>query len=97
MSDFAQTLTEDVRLTVLQLLAEADGYDLNSAILKRALADFGHRPSRDKLDTDLHWLAEQGLLTLSTTGGLVVARLTHRGADVASGAARAPGVRRPDP
>ena len=97
MSDFAQTLTEDLRLTVLHLLAEADGYDLNSAILKRALADFSHRPSGDKLDTELHWLAEQGLLTLSKTAGLLVARLTHRGADVASGAARAPGVRRPDP
>ena len=96
MSDFAQTLSEDLRLTVLQLLTEADGYGLNSAILKRALGDFGHHPSRDKLDTELHWLAEQGLVTLSAPG-LVVALLTRRGADVASGAARAPGVRRPDP
>lgn len=97
MSGFAQTLTEDLRLTVLRLLAEADGYGLNSAILKRALVDFGHRPSHDKLDTELHWLAEQGLLTVSSSAGLVVALLTRRGADVASGAARAPGVRRPGP
>ena len=97
MNDFAQGLTEDLRLTVLQLLAEADGYGLNSAIIKRALADFGHRPSGDKLDTEMQWLAEQGLLTVSTTAGLVVALLTRRGADVASGAARTPGVRRPDP
>lgn len=97
MNDFAQTLSEDLRLTVLQLLAEADGYGLNSAIIKRALVDFGHRPSHDKLDTELHWLAEQGLLTLSTAAGLAVALLTRRGADIASGAARAPGVRRPDP
>ena len=97
MNDFAQTLTEDIRLTVLQLLSEADGYDLNSAIIKRALVDFGHRPSRAKLDTELHWLCEQALVTLSKSGGLMVARLTGRGADVASGAARVPGVRRPDP
>lgn len=96
MTDFAQTLIEDLRLTVLQLLAEADGFGLNSAVLKRALVDFGHRPSHDKLDTELQWLAEQGLLTLSTPG-VVVALLTRRGADVASGAARTPGVRRPDP
>ena len=97
MTDFAQTLTEDLRLTVLQLLSEADGYDLNSAIIKRALADFGHRISEDKLHTELHWLAEQGLVDLSSAGSLIVTKLTPRGADVASGAARAPGVRRPDP
>jgi hypothetical protein len=54
------------------------------------------RQGADQMRVRLAWLDEQGLITL--LGEQVqVARLTLRGADVASGAARCPGVARPRP
>ncbi len=82
---------------ILRLLSEAGGYDLNSSVLQSALSTFGHRPSRDQLHTELHWLAEQGLVTVSQVHSILVAKLTSRGADVAQGLAHVPGVKRPGP
>ncbi len=45
----------------------------------------------------LAWLAEQGLVENDDMGGLVVATLTQRGADVAQGRVTVPGVKRPTP
>ncbi len=88
---------EDLRLVVLRLLAESSGYRANESLLKMALADWGHVVSRDRVRSELSWLAEQGLTTLREIGGVMIAELTGRGGDVASGAAVAPGVRRPSP
>lgn len=97
MTAFMQLLTEDVRLVVLRLLNEGTGYALNDSILRAALAGYGHNVSRDKVRTELRWLEEQGLLTLETVGSVLVATLSLRGADVATGAARVDGVKRPGP
>lgn len=97
MSDFATLVAEDRRLTILRLLDEAEGYDLNIHILRDALARVGHRPSLDTLRSEIAWLEEQGLVTTSRAGSILVAQATTRGLDAAHGRARVPGVKRPVP
>lgn len=97
MSTFQQLYTEDRRLVLLRVLAEANGYEANSSILQRAAETFGHNVSRDVIHTDLAWLAEQGLLTTDMVSSVVIATLNHRGLDVAKGRSSVPGVKKPGP
>lgn len=87
----------DLRLVVLRLLADDADYQCNSSILQMAVEEFGHRVSRDQLHTELAWLAEQGLMTVSEIASVRVAKLTTRGLDVAQGRVVQPGVKRPGP
>ena len=88
-----------LRLTLLRLLAEQPGYKSNSSILTQAAdSTAGFTATRDQVKTELAWLAEQTLITTTEViDGLVVATLTERGGDVASGRAVVPGVQRPNP
>lgn len=88
-------MTEHQRLVILRLLAEVPGYDLNESILQDGLDAYGLDISRDGLRSQLAWLAEQGLLTLTQVGGSQLATLTGRGEDVATGRATVPGIKRP--
>lgn len=95
---FANQLREDRRLVLLRLLSEQKGYRANSSNLHAGLYALGIVASHDDVATDLHWLAEQALVTLETlpeVPGLSIATITSRGEDVASGHAVVPGVRRP--
>lgn len=92
---YRQFAAADQRMVVLQALEEDPGYSHNEGVLRSVLGTFGHQVSRDGLRTELAWLAEQGLITLSDAGGVQVAKLTSRGEDVAQGHARVPGVARP--
>lgn len=94
---FADLIAADIRLAVLQILAQDPGYGANEMVLRQALAALGHHVSRERLRTDLSWLAEQSLVALTDVSGVVVARLTGRGDDAAAGRAVVPGVRRPGP
>lgn len=98
---FAKTLTEDRRLVILRFLSEAPACRLNTAVLRSALDGIGHGVSRDQVETDTAWLAEQGLVTVEelglSVGNIRVATLTTRGQDVAEGRAVVPGVKRPGP
>ena len=94
---FAQLLNEDERLVLLRALEQDLGYSHNESILHSILERFGHKCSRDKVKTHLVWLQEQGLVTLETVGDIYVATITQRGADVATGRAMVPGVKRPAP
>ncbi len=95
---FQQTLTEDRRLSLLLVLAETPGYRANGFLLRDAIAEiYGHAASVDQVRTDLAWLAEQGLVTTHATGDVVMATMTARGVDVASGVAHVPGVKKPMP
>lgn len=88
-------LTEDRRLVILRFLSDIGGQS-NSSVLQDALAAIGHRTSRDRVETDLSWLAEQGLVVTEDLGkGLVLVTLSQRGGDVATGVATCPGVKRP--
>ncbi len=93
----AQLIAEDRRLVLLRLLSAAPEYTLNAFVLRPGLEALGHSLSADQLATELAWLAEQGLVELEAVANVTVARLTARGADVASGRAVSPGVKRPEP
>jgi hypothetical protein len=95
--NFSDLVTSDMRLVILRLLAEDAGYSHNEIILRQALDLVAHRVSRDRLRTELAWLAEQSLVAVEERGGLQVAKLTYRGADVALGRTVVPGVKRPEP
>lgn len=93
---FETYAAEDQRLLILQCLVERGDYAAHEHLLRAHLAGLGHRVSQDALRAQLAWLDEQGLIAL--LGEQVqVARVTLRGEDVASGAARCPGVARPRP
>lgn len=95
---FAERLREDRRLVLLRLLAEQSGYRANSSILHSGLHALAVASTRDDVQTDLHWLQEQGLVRLAEpVSGVLVAELASRGHDVATGAAAVPGVSRPSP
>ena len=57
----------------------------------------GHTISRDKVKTHLHWLNEQGLVTIDSILSTDIATITGRGHDVATGSAKVPGVGAPRP
>ncbi len=94
---FAKLVQEDMRLVVLRVLNEDASYSHNEHVLRSVLRSLGHTVSLDKLRTELTWLNEQGLISAVDTAGVMVAKLTARGLDVASGAVVIPGVKRPEP
>jgi Fe2+ or Zn2+ uptake regulation protein len=95
MSKFADYLREDQRLVILRVLCEMPSYTANSSVLFNLLGRYGHSPSRDQVKTELHWLDEQGLITIDDVSDVLVAKITERGQDVANGRTKAPGVKRP--
>lgn len=96
---FADVVTADRRLVILRLLDQAPSFRANDSILFSALPSVGHSCTRDQVRTDLHWLLEQGLVTIEemASGNMIVATLTERGGDVQAGRAAVPGVKRPSP
>lgn len=93
---FAELIAKDIRLVILRCMAE-DGYSLNESILQSALEMFGHNVSRDRVRTEMRWLEEQGLITIEDVAGVLVGKLTGRGADIAAGRCRIDGVKAPRP
>ena len=91
--------TEQVRRLIIEVLDADPNYEHNEEVIRGELEAYGHRFSRDKLRTELHWLAEQGLVGIEKTHGLdlLLVRLTARGEDVALGRTRVPGVARKRP
>ncbi len=95
---FADRLREDRRLVLLRLLSEQLGYRANSSQLHAGLHHLAVAATKDDVMTDLHWLKDQGLLRVQEpVEGVLVAELTSRGHDVATGSAVVPGVSRPSP
>ena len=90
---YTETLREDRRLSLLQILAGATDYTAHAHLLRQALAGLGHQVAFDILRGDLSWLDEQGLIVLAD-GAVPVATLTLRGEDAARGLTRVPGVAR---
>lgn len=94
---FDEVETQDRRLVLLRGLENAAQYRANAYLLRRFAESVGHTASADRLEQDIAWLAEQGLVDRQVAGGVTVATLTTRGLDVATGAATVPGVQRPRP
>lgn len=95
---YAEEVTRDARLRLLQLLAEKPSYTGNEVALQAELSSkYGHALSRDRIRTELCWLDDQGLIVLQKPGGIMLATLTTTGQEVAGGIARNPGVAAPRP
>lgn len=93
-----ELITSNRRLAILRFLAGEPDYSMNTSVLQGALRHIGHGVSRDVVEADAAWLAEQGLVTVERLEiPVTVLRITPRGADVASGVAAHPGVDRPLP
>lgn len=90
-------MNEDRRLVLLRALHAAAQYRSNALLLRRYCHAVGHVVSADRMEQDLAWLKEQGLVELEQAERITVATLTSRGQDVATGAATVPGVARPQP
>lgn len=95
--NYADTVKEHLRITLLRLLNEQPDCTLNESILTDMSGVYGFASSRDRVRTELAWLKEQGLVTIDDTCGLMVACLTDRGEDVAESRVVVPGVKRPRP
>lgn len=95
---YREHFAQQLRLTILRLLAEASGYRANSSVLVSAAAAYGFDATRAQVRTELAWLHEQALVTVENPlPDLTVATATERGLDVAAGRAQVPGVARPAP
>ena len=97
MTAFGELVDADRRLVILRCLREDSGYNLNESVLQAMLEALGHNVSRDRVRTDLGWLAEQGLVTIEAVVSVQVVTITDRGIDVATGKAIVPGIKRPRP
>lgn len=99
MNNVQDIFTKNRRLAILRFLAEDQDYSLNTSVLQSALAAIGHGVSRDVVEADAAWLAEQSLATMERLDNLpvTVLRISARGVDVARGVASHPGVDRPLP
>ena len=95
--EYRQLITENQRLAVLKFLKDDGDYTLNTSILQDGLTAIGLDISRDKLETEVNWLKEQGLVEIEHYCSVTVVKLTGRGLDVAEGRAIVPGVKRPRP
>lgn len=92
---FQTTLTEDRRLSLLLVLEQTPGYSANAFLLRDAIGQiYGHNASLDQVRGDIAWLAEQALVTSRTVGEVMLATLTARGIDAATGRASVPGVKK---
>lgn len=93
---YVEHLKEDARLVLLRTLSELPQYRSNSSVLYGFLGRYGHSFSRDQVRTELHWLAEQGLIQIEENlDAVLVVKLTERGEDVATGRIKTHGVKRP--
>lgn len=88
---------EHLRLTTLKTLLQDSDYQINDSLLRDAIRLYGFAPSRDALRAELRWLEDMDLVTIEDLGNVLVAKLTERGADVATGRAKVDGVKRPGP
>lgn len=93
---FENQLKEEMRLVILRLLNELPSYRGNSSTLHSGLNHWGLSFSRDQVKTELHWLKEQGCITIEFDNpDVIVVKLTERGQDVVEGRAKIYGIKRP--
>lgn len=99
MSDYAETLRRHRRLAILRFLEASPTYTSNVSILTDVLNSnqIGIDTTRAQTGTELHWLAEQGFVTVSGGPEFLVAQATARGVDIALGRATHPEIQRPSP
>ena len=95
--DYAAVHDGYIRSTALRLLVDLPEYRANDIVIADAVRAVGLGCTNDQLRGHLTWMAEQRLVTLAELGGMKVATLTERGAEIAVGRAHIDGVQRPKP
>ncbi len=91
----AKTMSEHRRLSMLKHLSTARSYTSNASILEDVCNGVGVPSTRSQVVSDLEWLEEVSLVTLSRSEDFVVATATGRGCDVSMGRIFVDGVKRP--
>lgn len=93
MSNYADTLSQHRRLTILRYLVEAN--QANVSILTDICMSKGVRSTRDQVLTEVLWLTENNMTKHEGDGDFVLVTIRERGAEIAQGQATHPGVKRP--
>jgi len=94
MADNRQLL----RLLILQLLHQQQGYVANQEVLLAKLREYGHAINRDDLHIELAWLDKSAdAIVDHVSGGVHIANLTGDGLEVVEGLRDIPGISRPRP
>ena len=96
LSAHDQSVLEERRLVILNLLAATGSYTINEEQLLNALHERDCRISFDRLRTDLAWLSEQDAVQLKL-GPLWGVYLTQYGLDAVDGRLWIPGIKRLQP
>lgn len=91
---YREELQQHARLAILRILEDAPQFRSNVSIMTDLLARLGITYTRDQVVTEVHWLTEQGMVTMEDLGGFIVATATVRGVEIARGIATHPGVQR---
>ena len=97
MNGYSKLVDSHRRLCVLQLLRDEADYRLNATLLLSLVNNHGFATGHDKLENELLWLQEQGLVSLSKVGSITLATIVARGLEVANGFVTISGVERPNP
>lgn len=95
--DYTDTLRRHRRLTILRALSVAPGYSANESLIEDVLDRFRVTSTRDQVRTELHWLADQGFITVEDIGDLLIASIAQAGLDVAEGKRVHPDIEKPAP
>lgn len=97
MKSFAATVREDVRLTILQILAKDIGQSCNHAIMRNAIeAATAHSLTEDDVKDHFAWLENRGLVKTEALERYMMAALGRDGRLVVQGKKRVDGIRLPD-
>jgi hypothetical protein len=91
-----RTFLPELRLRLLEVLAQSANRTANDTILREAARDTGITATRAQVRETLAWLAGKGCVTVAAIGDLQVATATPLGLDVASDVERLDGVKRPE-
>lgn len=88
---------EQQRVIILQLLANDADCRLNNRLLQKGLEMCGHNISIDKVDCELAWLEDKGLVEVEERpeADLSICTLTESGLDVVKRRRVLPGVDMP--
>ncbi len=99
MTEYAETLRRHRRIAILRFLEASPTFTSNVSILTDVLNSnqIGIDTSRAQTTTELHWLAEQGFVSVTGSPEFLVATATARGVDIALGRATHPEIQRPSP
>lgn len=96
---YAEAVAATERGYILHILDQDTDGAINETILTVALDVIEVHLSRDALRSHLRWMESRDLVTLEVvgdaqtiTGGLLIATITRRGADVATGRSSIDGV-----